>query len=133
MRFGWWAGPMLRTHRAGKGPGGRGGMWLRLKEQKGPRRAPNSWFQRAGDLTWEPSRLPGLKLARQTPSFPLLLLLLLLSWRAPSTCLSCSTLSLLPMTPGPMRSGGRGGLGGQGTSLGSQQAPWARVGGANTL
>ena len=30
---------MLRTHRAGKGPGGVWGVGLRLKEQKGPRRA----------------------------------------------------------------------------------------------
>ena len=40
------------------------GLWgvgLRLKEQKGPRCAPHLWSQRAGDLTWEPSKLPGLE------------------------------------------------------------------------
>ena len=62
---------MLRTHRAGKGPGG----GLRLKEQKGPRCVPYPLSQRAGDLTWEPSRLPGLEWAGQMPSSPLLLLL----------------------------------------------------------
>ena len=66
---------MLRTHRTGKGPGSYGGVGLRLKEQKGPRRAPHPWSQRAGDLTWEHSRLPGLEWAGQTPSSPLPLLL----------------------------------------------------------
>ena len=50
------------------------GCGLRLKEQKGPRSAPHPWSQRTGDLTWQPSRLPGLKRAGQTPSSPLLLL-----------------------------------------------------------
>ena len=63
---------MLRTHRAGKGPGSCGGVGLRLKEQKGPRCAPHPWSQRAGDFTWESSRLPGLKWAGQMPSSPLL-------------------------------------------------------------
>ena len=48
-------------------------MGLRFKEQKGPRLAPHPWSQRAGDLTWEPSRLPGLMWAGQTPSSLLLL------------------------------------------------------------
>ena len=53
------------------------GLWevgLSLKEQKGPSRAPHPWSQRAGDLTWEPSKLPRLKWAGQTPSDPLPLL-----------------------------------------------------------
>ena len=54
-------------------PWGLWGMGLRLKEQKGPRRAPHPWSQRAGDLTWEPSRLPGLEWEGLTPSSPLLL------------------------------------------------------------
>ena len=71
---------MLRTtDRAGKGPGGCGGVGLRLKEQKGPRRAPHPCSQRAGDLTWEPSRLSGLKRP---------LLLSRSSQRAPPACLS---------------------------------------------
>ena len=49
-------------------------MGLRLKEQKGPRRVPHPWSQRAGDLTWEPSRLPGLEWAGHMPSSPLLIL-----------------------------------------------------------
>ena len=54
-----------------------GPLWavgLRLKEQTGPRHAPDPCSQRAADLTWEPSSLPGLEWARQTPSSPLLLL-----------------------------------------------------------
>ena len=50
-------------------------MGLRPKEQKGPRRAPHPWSQRAGDLTWEPSRLPGFKWVGKTLFSPLLLLL----------------------------------------------------------
>ena len=65
---------MLSTHRARKGPGGCGGVGLRLKEQKGPRCAPHPWSQRVGDVTWEPSRLPGLQWVGQTPSSCLLLL-----------------------------------------------------------
>ena len=49
------------------------GVGFRLKEQKGPRRAPHPSSQRAGDLPWEPSKLPGLKWVGQTPSAPLLL------------------------------------------------------------
>ena len=81
---------MLRTHRAGKGPGGCGGVGLRLKEQKGPRRAPHPWSQWAGDLTWEPSRLPKPEWVGQSPSTPLLRLPqgrshlpLLISWPPP--------------------------------------------------
>ena len=37
------------------------GVGLRLKEQKGPRVPPIPGLKRAGDLTWEPSRLPGLE------------------------------------------------------------------------
>ena len=75
------------------------GVGLRLKEQKGPRSVPHPGSQSMGDLTWEPSRLPGLEWVGQMPSSPLLL-----PWsrRAPPACLSYSPLSLLPMTPGPM-------------------------------
>ena len=60
---------------------------LMLKEQKGPRRAPHPWPQRAGDLTWEPSRLPGLRQVGQMPSSPLL------------SCPSDLGGSLLPVSP----------------------------------
>ena len=63
------------------------GVGLRLKQQKGPRRVLHLWSQRAGDLTWEPSRLPGLEWAGQTP--PLLSCSSGLgSGKAPPTCLS---------------------------------------------
>ena len=71
MRFGRWAGPMLRTHRAGKGPGGCGGVGLRFKEQKGPRRSPHPWSQKPGDLMRELSSLTGPEWVGQTPSAPL--------------------------------------------------------------
>ena len=56
-----------------KRPWGLWGVWLRLKEQKRPRRAPHPWSQRTGDLTWEPSRLPGPEWVGPSPSAPLLL------------------------------------------------------------
>ena len=43
-----------------KRPGGCGGWGLGSTEQKGPRCAFRLWSQRAGDPTWEPSRLSGL-------------------------------------------------------------------------
>ena len=58
-----------------KALGAMGGWGLDSTEQKGPRRTPHPWSQRAGDLTWEPSRLPGLEWVGQTPSSPLLFLL----------------------------------------------------------
>ena len=78
----WGAGPKQRWGLGGgrglcSGPTGLEkalGVWgvgLRLQEQKGPRRAPHPWSQRAGDLTWEPSRLPGLEWAGRSPSVPL--------------------------------------------------------------
>ena len=97
-------------------------------EQKGPRHAPHPWSQSMGDLTWEPSRLPGLKWAGQMPSSPLLLL-----WfqrpLLPASPVLPSASFLCPQD----QCGGGWGLGGQGTSLGAQQAPWAQVAGANTL
>ena len=70
-------------------------MELRLKEQKGPRLAPNPWSQRVGDLTWEPSKLPGLEWVGQMPSSPLLLL-----WSLESLPLLISPASLLcPQDP----------------------------------
>ena len=55
----WKAGPMLRTHRDGKRPGGCWGWGLGSIEQKGSRHALHPWSQGLGDLTWEPSRFPG--------------------------------------------------------------------------
>ena len=111
-----------------KRPWGLWGVGLRLKEQKGPRHAPHPLTQRAGDLTWEPSRLSGLEWAGQMPS-PLLLLQ---SWRAPPACLSCSPLGLLPMPPGPMWLGG-GGPWRSGNQPGSSAGSLGPSGGEKTL
>ena len=80
-------GPMLRTHRAGKGPRGCGGWGLGSRNRRGPGVPPHPWSHRAEDLTWERSRLSGLEWAEQSPSS---LLLLLQSGRGPPTCLSWS-------------------------------------------
>ena len=97
-----------------KRPWGCAGWGLGSMEQKGPRHAPHPWSQRRGDLSWEPSRLPGLEWVGQMP--PLL----------PEG--PCCLPGLPPMPSGPTWPGG--GFGGQGTGLGAQQAHWARVGGA---
>ena len=100
---------MLRTHRAGKGPGGCGGWGLGSRNRRGPGMPPHPWSQRAGDLLWEPSRLPGLEWAGQMPSSPLLLLQ---SGRAPPPCLSWSP---RPPSYGPKDPRGlEGGLEGRG-------------------
>ena len=64
----------MKVYKKKKRPWGLWGVGLRLKEQKGPRGAPQPLSQRAGDLTWEASRLPGLECVGQTPSSTLLLL-----------------------------------------------------------
>ena len=86
-----------------KRPWGLWGVGLRLKEQKGPRHDPHPWYQRAADLTWEPSKLLGLS-----------------GWSKCSLLLSCSSSlgsgrapqpaspdlpGLPPVAPGPMRAG----------------------------
>ena len=78
---------MLRTHRAGKGPGGCGWGDLGSTEPTGPRRASCLWSQRAGDPTWEPSRFPRLEWVGQTSFTPLPLFP---SRGAPPSCLSSS-------------------------------------------
>ena len=85
---------MLRTDRAGKGPGGCGGG-LRLKEQKGPRFAPPSPGLRGwGTSQGSPAIFLGSVGWGSCP-----LLLALSSRRAPPACLSFSPLGLLPMPP----------------------------------
>ena len=51
VRFGQWAGPILRTQRAGKDPRGCGEWGLGSSNRKGPGVPPHPWSQRAGDLT----------------------------------------------------------------------------------
>ena len=119
---------MLRTPRAGKGPGGCGGWGLGSRNRRGPGMPPPAPpSQRAGDVTWDPSRLPGLQWVGQMPSSPLLLLR---SGRAPPACLSWSPWppSYAPRTHVAWR-----GLGRQGISLGARQAPHAWVGQAIAL
>ena len=101
-----------------KRPWGLWGVGLRLKEQKAPRHAPLPWSQRAGDLSWELSRLPVPEWAGQSPSAPLPLLW---SGRAPPACLS---LSPWPPSYAPRTHMAWLGLWRWDTSLGAQQAPW---------
>ena len=103
---------MLRTHRTGKGPGGCGGWGLGSTEQKGPRCAPYAWSQRAGDFTWEPSRLPGLSGWGKCPP----LLSCSSSPGGPLPPASPDLPSLPPMPPGPMRPGLVGSLEGRGSA-----------------
>ena len=46
------------------------GWGLGSRNRRGPRCALHPWSQRAGDLTWAPSRLPGFEWAGQMPSSP---------------------------------------------------------------
>ena len=105
-------------------------MGLRLKEQKRPRRAPHPWSQRAGDPTWEPSRLPGLEWVGQMPSSPLLLLWSGV-WEGPSHLPFLISLSSLLCPQGPH--GLDGALEGGGYRPGSSAGSPARVGQAIAL
>ena len=105
------------------------GLWaveLRLKEQKGPRHAPHPWSQRTGDPTWSPAGFLGSSGWGKRPS-----LFSCSSARASSRLLLLISPASLLCPQGPTWPGG--GFGGQGTSLGDQQAPCAQVGGAITL
>ena len=108
-----------------KRPWGLWGVGLRLKEQKGPRHASHPWSQRAGTSPGSPAGFLGSSGWGRYPP--------LLSWSSglggPLLPASPDLLGLTPMPPGPVKLGEGGGLGGQGTSLGVQQAPqpeWAR-------
>ena len=111
-----------------KRPWGLWGVGLRLKEQKGPRCAPYPWSQRAGYLTWEPSRLPGLEWVVQTPSSPLLLLWSGV-WEDPSCLpLLISPASFLCPHDQCSRGGGGGALQGRGPAWELSRLPepeWA--------
>ena len=95
-------------------------MELRLKEQKGPRRAPNPWSQRAGEphlgaqqASWARVGEANALLSSPAP----------LVWEGPRRLpLLISPASLL-CPQGPAQPGG--GFGGQGTGLGAQQGPRA--------
>ena len=81
---------------------------------------------RGGDLTWDPSRLPGLEWVGQMPSAPLPLFPVVSSHLPLLISLASLLCSQGLMWPG-------GGFGGQGTSLGTQQTPQAQVCGAVAL
>ena len=117
---------MLRTHRAGKSPGGCGGWGLGSRNKRGPGVPPTpglwgqgtspgspaaSWAQVGGAIALRSSSAP--------PGGPLPSA----SFVLPSASFLCSQ---GPTWPG-------GGFGGQGISLGAEQAPWARVGGTIAL
>ena len=108
-----------------KRPWGLFGVGLRLKTQKGHRHVPHPWSQRAGDLTWEPSRLPGLLWAGQLPSASLLLLL---DGSSHLPLLMSSASLLCPQDPCGLAGALEGGY-----WLGSSAGCPARVGGAIAL
>ena len=74
---------MLRTHRAGKGPGGSGGLGLRLKEEKGPGMPPSPGLRGQGTSPGSPEGSPCPSGPGDRP-----LLLSHSSRRDPPTCLS---------------------------------------------
>ena len=102
-----------------KTPWGLWGVGLRLKEQKGPRRAPQPWSQRAGDLTWEPSGLPGCPVGFLDSSGQGKCHLLLRGGPSHLPLLISPASLLCPQGP----TWPRGGLGRQGIGLGTQKAP----------
>ena len=111
------------------------GNWgLGSRNRRGTGVPPHTWSQRVGDLTWEPSRLPGLEWVRQTVSSPLLLLL---SWRALPVLEGPSRLPLLfsprPSSYAPRTHVAWRGLWRAGDWPGSSAGSWARVVRANAL
>ena len=179
VRFGQWAGPMLRTHRSGKGPGHCRGWGLGSRNRRGPGVPPTPGLRGWGSSPGSPAgfldssgrgKCPPLLLSCSScsscprgPLLPASLVLLLAfllctrtnaargPWRAVdqpgSSAVSlgqvggANTLHSSPVLPdgssylpllisrvsllcsqGPMWP--RGGFGGQGTTLGAQQAPW---------
>ena len=91
-------GPLLRTHRAGKGPGGCGGWGLGSRNRRGPGVPPTPGLSGQGTSPGSPAGFLGSSGWGKHP--PLLSCSSSLgSGRAPPTCLSCSPLSLLPVPP----------------------------------
>ena len=117
---------MLRTHRPGKGPGGCGGWGLGSKNGRGPGAPPTPGLRGGGNLTLEPSIFPVLEWSGQMPSAPLLLLL------DGSSCLPLLISLHFLLCPQDQCGWGEGGLGGQGTGLGTQQPPQAAWAGQMT-
>ena len=59
MMFGWWAGPMLRTHRAGKGPGRLRGWGLGSSNRRGPGVSSTSGLRGQGTSPGSPAGFLG--------------------------------------------------------------------------
>ena len=76
---------MLRTHRAGKGPGGCGGQGLGSRNRRGPGVPPNPGLRGWGASPGSPAGSPCPSGWGDCP-----LLLSRTSWRAPPTCPSWS-------------------------------------------
>ena len=95
---------MVRIRVAGKGPGDCGQWGLGSRNRRGPGVSPIHGLRGRGTSPGSPACSPGLSGQGNRP-----LLLSCSYWRAPPTCLSCSRFGLLPMPPGPMPLGGRGG------------------------
>ena len=116
---------MPRTHSAGKGPGG----CLDSRNRRGSGMPPTPGLREWGTSSGNPAgflgpsgqgKYPPLLSCSSGPGGPL-----------PPASTDLPSLPLMP--PGPMWWGERGALGGQGTGLGVQQAPWALAGRENAL
>ena len=112
-----------------KRPWGLWGVGLRLKEQKGPSCAPDPGLRGQGTSPGSPAGFLGLSGWGKLPP----LLSCSLGPRGPLPPASPDLPWPPSYAPGTNVAGGRGDLGGQGTGLGAQQVPQARVGGANAL
>ena len=60
LRFGQWVGPMLRTHRAGKGPWGCGVWSLGSRNRRGPGVPPTPGLRGQGTSTGSSAGFLGL-------------------------------------------------------------------------
>ena len=118
---------MLRTHRAGKGPGGCGGLGLGSRNRKGPGMPPTPGLRGQGTSPGSPAGFLGSSWGANTIlSTPAPLV-----WEGPSYLPLLISLASLLCPQGPTQPGW--GFGGQWTGLGAQQFPQARVGGAVAL
>ena len=119
---------MLRTHRAGKGPGSYGGWGLGSRNRRAPGVPPSPGLRGQGTSPGSPAGFLGLSRRGKRPP----LLSCSSSLQGPMPPASPDLPGLPSMPTGPIRLCGVD-LGGQGTSLGAQQAPLAQVGGAINL
>ena len=127
-------GANAQDHRAGKGPGGCEGWGLGSRNRRGPGVPSTPGLRGQGTSPGSPAGFLGSSWRGKRPP-----LLSCSSWGlgGPLSPASPDLLGLPPMPPGPMcvggGGGGRGTLGGQGTSLGAQRTPRVHVGRAIAL